>query len=738
MSSIYNIVKRIKNNDEQEDNYEYIIDKPSNFNKSRNIIPSTYTNDFEKIYQVIKSSYNCGEVKYNYETCYYDGLVQNYVQKGTIDTINTSGYSNVNFDDIPLACNIPSVLYNNCSPPANTILTGIEKDESKGFRLNIKGYYLYPDSDNLILKKSSDADFDKNKATFFVEKKYENNETNYYIKNISNSKYIKPYISKNFYILTNSFSMTHNSYNERYNNNVKIYDDNDILLYEFDFYIEKQNIDVSYYDPILKIMIIDYKRIFKFNIISSTNNYILFPLNNEDIYQYDSNRVRTLKSIFIDFLYEIKISKIILSTPITDTFIIKNISYYRLGNGLYINEINGIKDKKVYLSDNYIDSNLITSGMMNNILFNNSIYGYNYQKYLFFIAFNILQNNLIISVDWSKKEIILDNYLTNTINKNSRFIIEKNNESLQIYSDIIYTKIIPNHTISSISKDNKIIILYNNNTKLSHLSIDKGFNFNELPLPSSDIKNILISEDGNKIIAYTDKTLYIINSNNINQPPKIISYINTIKKIICSYDSNIIYVFCSDDINKYIIFCIYNNIINKEIYTLNSDILTCNITKSGRSFIIVPPKSKKFYITNDYGYIFKEFDLCDNYPTFGALTTPLLSSYNTNFCNIDDFFIYNIKFIDEKNFYIISENNKYIIRVFLFGNISKLNKYNLDTELNSVSIISSNTYDKYIFFINMTKINLSDAYYYVVAGIKLGFGDCGFYCFLGINCEIMC
>ena len=187
---------------EDEDNYKTIVDKPSSTYaltpyKSTKSIPSTFTNDFERIYQVVKSSYNCGQVQYNYGTCYYDNLVQNYVQKGEAIVSSMQGYSNVSLQDLPLACNIPSVVYNNCSPPTNMLTTEVDNlgiNGNRGFRLYNGEFYLYANENNtqLTLKKyQSNESFISNKALFTFETKSLNQIRNDIVNDVNNVFYEK-------------------------------------------------------------------------------------------------------------------------------------------------------------------------------------------------------------------------------------------------------------------------------------------------------------------------------------------------------------------------------------------------------------------------------------------------------------------------------------------------------------------------------------------------------------------
>ena len=179
-----------------DDDYKTIVDKPSSTYaltpyKSTKSIPSTFTNDFERIYQVVKSSYNCGvEPNYIYENCYYDSLVQNYVQKGVADVSSMNGFSNVSLQDLPLACNIPSVAYKTCSPPTNMLIEPdtesqvVPTQTTAGFRINFKGRYLQVNSkrDGLILVRANENGFILENTMFLVEnKKLKNFITNKFV-----------------------------------------------------------------------------------------------------------------------------------------------------------------------------------------------------------------------------------------------------------------------------------------------------------------------------------------------------------------------------------------------------------------------------------------------------------------------------------------------------------------------------------------------------------------------------
>ena len=116
-------------------------------------------NDFERIYTVIKSQYSCGVPYYNYDACTYDQLSNMYYQQGTLNLPSSTGYSNVPFDDIPVACGFPNVVYSQCvpsDPPDDDV------QQTSGFRININGAYVYPDTNNLILKNPIDFNMDIN------------------------------------------------------------------------------------------------------------------------------------------------------------------------------------------------------------------------------------------------------------------------------------------------------------------------------------------------------------------------------------------------------------------------------------------------------------------------------------------------------------------------------------------------------------------------------------------------
>lgn len=124
-------------------------------------------NDFERIYTVIKSQYSCGVPYYNYDSCTYDSLSNMYYQQGVLSLQNSTGYSNVPFNDIPVACGFPNVVYRQCVP-SEPPDEEEEKDETtipqtSGFRINVNSAYVYPENNGLILKNP--VDFNMNYLT---------------------------------------------------------------------------------------------------------------------------------------------------------------------------------------------------------------------------------------------------------------------------------------------------------------------------------------------------------------------------------------------------------------------------------------------------------------------------------------------------------------------------------------------------------------------------------------------
>jgi len=134
-------------------------------------------NDFERIYTVIKSKYSCGVPFYNYDNCTYDSLSNMYYQQGVLSLQNSTGYSNVPFNDIPVACGFPNTVYRQCvpsEPPDEE-----EKVElPSGFRINVNSAYVYPEEKSIPIVSATTLRsdnpgtesniFDKNEQTFWL------------------------------------------------------------------------------------------------------------------------------------------------------------------------------------------------------------------------------------------------------------------------------------------------------------------------------------------------------------------------------------------------------------------------------------------------------------------------------------------------------------------------------------------------------------------------------------------
>jgi hypothetical protein len=187
-------------------------------------------NDFERIYTVIKSQYSCGVPYYNYDACTYDQLSNMYYQQGTLNLPSSTGYSNVPFNDIPVACGFPNVVYRQCVPSDPPDDEEEKKDElpqipqTSGFRINVNSAYVYPENNTLILKNP--VDFNMNylttdgvenikNALYLLEKKGYSN----CIKHIISGKYIGIDNSNNFILVDNCTD-----------NNSFIYDSDKLLL----------------------------------------------------------------------------------------------------------------------------------------------------------------------------------------------------------------------------------------------------------------------------------------------------------------------------------------------------------------------------------------------------------------------------------------------------------------------------------------------------------------------------
>jgi hypothetical protein len=771
MSALDNIIKRAKHGSsgstpsrllssnkgkkiEDDDDYKTIVDRPSSTYaltpyKSTKSIPSTYTNDFERIYQVVKSSYNCGQVQYNYGTCYYDNLVQNYVQKGEAIVSSMQGYSNVSLQDLPLACNIPSVVYNNCSPSTNMLTTEVTQTTA-GFRLNMNGRYLYPkDTTNTELTFIDRNSLQIDRATFVLEKKsidelnrlitqdkpyyekylqykddYADQYNNgfflnhfYYIKHVS-GKYLVPSYSVK-YTRASIINFTYISQPSSYV--IRIYDQNldEIFSYDFDtntyfnrtgiqdskIIITDENsqgyVDIEFYDTTINIGDI------KISAKNSPNNFYSFSLR-----------------LFSRF------NQIILNTNSVVTTIQNSInslpsSLQFQDIGVTLGELNPYYSKIVgeyYMGNKFEDSNTYP------ILFpfeTTKIYMLTNNNA------NLSLNILRVSKYWDKSYFLptgkkIQGLIANTI----PFFIEKHNFNFNFNISIEFSNSNLNFSRNLFkllsSNDTKNIIIYTHNfdvngtspTNWFYLSTNFGSTFSTITL-GKNIQIIDLTKDGKyAIIAFTDNSVISYNLTNLNITDLVtFNYDNaTVKPYsICqSYDGNVMYL-CFD--NKKLWVC-FNRKVWKELsdipYTLykhywyyyhkNTNFMDTNQT--GKNIIYKAKEANNSSLTGS------ELMISRNYgSTFNMIRPPwenIIDTKDINIKSCDDEFYIGVKNmlykLDTNNkfqliFTDVSSENSYVYVMNITNTYVYFFVYNYWTEINSTYLLNKKSN-------NLSKINL--------------------------------
>ena len=691
MSALDNIIKRAKQGSsgstpsrllssnkskkiEDDDDYKTIVDKPSSTYaltpyKSTKSIPSTYTKDFERIYQVVKSSYNCGQMQYNYGTCYYDSLVQNYVQRGEAIVSSMIGYSNVSLQDLPLACNIPSVVYQNCSPPTNMLTTEFETQaisNNKGFRLNTDGLYLFPSGikssifkykDYIFLTylRSSDPKFNKYDAEFIVEQKsineldklitnqlpyyeryidYKNINTNvkyfYYLKHIKTGTYLLPlltqmYIKVKIILLNIPQSVFI----------IKIYDENldEIFSINNSLNILKNrtgfsSVSISITKTNNIISLIYPEKLHVGNIIVESNNIISqfsgsFGLDGENSI-ISFNDVMNL----IDFIDD---------------------SVYSGG---------ARKEETAYLAGiNYFYSKLQFSiseyQILNNISFRN----------LYNVIYNLTRNQfdtLVLRSD-----------------THSRFLIEKSYYPVQFYPTYIRNLINKNYKIIS-GDDYRYLIYYGVNDRLIYYSINYGdtFTMYYIPLP---INIALLSKDANTIIitSTSNFNLYIWTTNSLQL---VRTFDAKISNVVLSFDANIIYVILE---NRKFFVC-FNKKTWKSLNDTSVLPLFFDINSKG-NMVVLTSDTELIYFSQDYGI------------TFNTIRKPyVMRSINSLMCSDENFYFTQLRELYCFNFITRELELIYKAPIFdlfiknIYGNYIIVSNFDYNYIINTKSNIINN------------------------------------------------
>lgn len=169
-------------------------------------------NDFEKIYSVIKTKYLCGEPYYEYGNCYYNDIIQNYIQEGILNLNKSVGYQNITVNDIPAGCSQPVNAIITCSPT----IQQVEKPDP-GFRLNFNNSsYLYPNNEGTGLVLRNPANFNLLNG----EEGYKNNLNSLFLfeksssynclKHINTKKYASYDNNSNSFLLTDTCNNVNN------------------------------------------------------------------------------------------------------------------------------------------------------------------------------------------------------------------------------------------------------------------------------------------------------------------------------------------------------------------------------------------------------------------------------------------------------------------------------------------------------------------------------------------------
>ena len=527
MSTLDKIINRVKRGsvDDDDTNYVTVVDRPpATYSYQKKTIPSRYTNDFERIYQVVKSSYNCGTVKYNYDACIYDNLVRNYVQKGVADVSSIQGYSNVSLQDLPLACNIPSVVYETCSPPTNMLIEPEIRvtDTTAGFRINVKGKYLQSSRDGLVLLRTNEIGFTLENTRFLVENnKLKNFITNKFVSYNTTTRTLELVSQTNWTLRYNILNF--NFMKIEFTN--KILNLNSGVIYDVCLIEEYTNRLQSYVTSIDSVKILSNQNsdVVSYNfdtiIVYGENNPFRYLGYNVENRLYLNQNFNTYSNIYVSGSSSSQISLINCSSN---------------GNWIGVSYTNSISNGK----------SLFILLNKNNI--NQSFYGNDFGT-------NINQQTRIIDFAISDDGNIV--YILTNVPETLNY------EIYQIYSKSIINKIYTINNYASrgtikmkISFSGKNIIIYSENNKSIYLSLDYGKTFNLLSYSSFSSSAYCFNDE-----IYLSNSLGLLQIINNEFIPIITSNINgdfiligiTNKYFIFGIYSNKIDIFVTDKKKKF-------------------------------------------------------------------------------------------------------------------------------------------------------------------------------------------
>lgn len=591
-------------------------------------------NDFERIYTVIKSKYSCGVPFYNYDSCTYDSLNNMYYQQGMLSLQNSTGYSNVLFNDIPVGCGFPNTVFRQCVPSEPPDETPIQL--GAGFRININGSYVYPEINNLILKNpmnfnmeidtGEEAKQNLSNSLYLFEKR----GFNTCIKHANIKKYIGLDTENNFILTDDCKEINSFTYNKeqkkliyKLNNNCvnpdKYYqivpNNTKIVLssceQSIDVILENENTPIDYYaklklladkDKILNpsITIPTSMYISKINpsITVPTSMYISnvsYKQSNENYYSklkeyYGYNDIKTNYTFNIKCKYS-NISFLVLMQTDTKScaFLSFNngFTWMQLTNSTTIQDIDmSIDGKYITLTDTtnyYISNNADTDKII--LTKKNYLFSITKTEQIF-SSYIVTQSycNVVMSKD-GKYQYIYDY-------KNIMYSDNFGNDFLYLQSNTSF-----NNTPLCISS-NGLYALYISNGIINFINITLVLDSNNLDFTLQNIQKSLMSNDGKNFYMVDDVNIYC-NNNYLNKNSWRIINLNIMKNLVETILGREI---TTQERIKSLDICISKN--GKFVYVLYTHRLYINNDYKWVGFI--------FY-SNDYGFNFKQLKTDDNY-----------------------------------------------------------------------------------------------------------------------------
>jgi hypothetical protein len=519
-----------------------------------------------------------------------------YYQQGILSLKNSTGYSNVPFNDIPIGCGFPNTVFRQCvpsEPPSGVVSTGA------GFRINVNSAYVYPENNNLILKNPVDFDLDIKSQTginnmynsiYYNEKLGFNN----CYKHINTKKYIGFDASNNFILV--------DSCNE--SNNLE-YDKNNFIL--------KRKLTNNYVNPNTNYNIVpnntslvlsDYNPNVQVN-LELMNDFIAFYAKLKQV--ATTEYIMSVGTSIIPSAYSNTLS-IIPTKYFADVVTYTKVRYSRVSILIIIYTLtskrafltfdDGITWRQLTNSSNIYDGDMSSDGKYITLCENNNIY---------YISQNADTINIIL-----KKNTLPSIVNTVTLSKLGKFqCLQNRNDNyvsndfgttfknifLASTSNIIYNVCSSYSGEISISVSSYMSTTFN--IKLDYinnimLDLYDYFISNYIPQNSiSEIKKVQISEGG-KYIFILDTNNLVYNNNYIRKSNWIVNNLQNIKNSIQSiYGSSIsnLNKKCDMVISKY----------GKFVYLIYK-ILKLDNTYGGLIFY-----------SNDYGNNFKQLKTNNNF-----------------------------------------------------------------------------------------------------------------------------